>query len=141
MSDSAITNGQQSPKTSILTVSMARYLVGHDIADVITHDWDARATVAQKERFFNQGFNLDPTDAEGTLKKLEATLKEKEWDGVILGWCIRGHKDFTPLFERVASKVVDEIVRRRAEGGEMKLMFCEGPEDLVKASIRNFPDA
>lgn len=36
----------------------------------------------------------------------------------------------------------DEVIVRRNElvgGNEIRIMFCEGPEGLVKAVVRNFP--
>ena len=130
------------PKT-ILAVSLARYLVGEDITDVIEKDWSLKATPQQQRAFDNQGFNLDPTNVEGTLEALKARLEMKPLDGVIVGWCTRGHKEFTVLFERVVNLVTKEIVRREQqalpEGGNgLELMFCEGPDDLVNTTLRTF---
>lgn len=132
-------NGDNLTPTSVLTVSLARYLVGHDIADVIEQDWRSKATPQQQLAFDNQGFNLDPSDEEGTLQALKEKLRAKRWDGVIVGWCTRGNKKFTVLFEKVVSLVVNEVVRREKSGdGSLRLMFCDGPDDLVNATLRTF---
>ncbi|KAJ9610696.1 hypothetical protein H2200_005473 [Cladophialophora chaetospira] len=136
-------NGTKSnaPK-SVLTISLARYLHGHDVADFIAKDWDAKATPEQQSRFDNQGFNLDPDDVDGTLAALKDRLQEKKWDGVLVGWCSRGNTKFTVLFEKVVNEVVREVVRREQDGSDgdqhLKLMFSDGPDDLVNTTFRAF---
>jgi hypothetical protein len=132
------------PPRKILTISLARHLHGTDASQVVEKDWSINATAEQRSRFDNVGFNLDPTNEEDTLAELKTTLQGDKWDGVIVGWCSRGNKTFTVLFEQVVSEVVREIVRRangRAgeEDDELKLLFCSGPDDLVGASLRAFP--
>jgi len=141
-------NGHDENVKSILTVSMAKYLMGHDITEVIEQDWSDgnKATPQQRRAFDNQGFNLDPTDVEVTLAGLKERLQDKKWDGVIVGWCTRGNKKYTPLFESVVNMIVDEVVRRattpkmeqQEEDKGLKLMFCDGPDDLVNATLRSF---
>lgn len=128
---------------SILTISLAKHLHGVDIAVGIAKDWNSKATPEQQSRFDNQGFNLDPTDEEGTLADLRSRLQEKNWAGVIVGWCTRGNKQFTVLFEKVVNELARELVRREKNGlaegdAGLKLMFCDGPDDLVKTTLRTF---
>lgn len=54
----------------------------------------------------------------------------KKWDGVIVGWCIRGNVEHTELFEKVVQMCYG------ADG--RKLMFSKGPDDLVNTVRRNF---
>ena len=126
----------------VLSISLAKYLHGHDVADVIAEDWNAKATSEQQARFDNQGFNLDPIDVDGTLASLKDRLQERKWDGVIVGWCTRGNRQFTPLFERVVREVVGEVVRREEHGSVgdqgLKLMFSDGADDLFKTTMRTF---
>lgn len=68
---------------------------------MIAKDWaKPKADDGVRERFENVGFAVDPLDGEGTLKALEKVLGEREWDGVLVGWCTRGHVEFvSSLFE------------------------------------------
>ena len=128
-----------SPRKAVLTISLSRHLTGHPIAAVIDKDWTAKATPEQRDVFDSQGFDLDPGDGEvgGGLVALQETLRGRDWDGVIVGWCTRGNKEFTVLFERVVGACVAEVVRRAKLGGEgPKMMFCDGPEDLVRTTLR-----
>ncbi len=139
-----MTNGHSNiaaPKT-VLSISLAKYLHGHDVADVIAEDWNAKATSDEQARFDNHGFNLDPIDVGGTLASLKHRLQEREWDGVIVGWCTRGNIKFTPLFEKVVREVVGEVVRREEHGtpGDkgLKMMFSDGADDLFRTTMRTF---
>ncbi|KXJ85629.1 hypothetical protein Micbo1qcDRAFT_186512 [Microdochium bolleyi] len=135
----------------ILTVSLARHLAGHDIQHVLDIAWSSSAVASStKSRFDNHGFNLNVTNTEQNLADLRQTLAEREWAGVILGWCVRGHAEFTEFFESVASVCVDHIVQTsthhaagRGQGDRMgartRLIFCSGPDDLVNATLRTFP--
>ncbi|KAK9242319.1 hypothetical protein V1506DRAFT_547943 [Lipomyces tetrasporus] len=83
----------------------------------------------------NVGFTVDPTDVSGTLKTLQQTLQTRSWDGVIVGWRMRGHVEFTVLFEKMVAMIVKLAILQP----ELKIMFCAGPDDLVETTIRNFP--
>ena len=141
----ATTNGTTltSPPKAVLVISLAKHLHGTDISIGIAKDWALKATPAQQHRFDNQGFNLDPTDEERTLSDLRATLQGRKWDGVLVGWCTRGNKEFTVLFEKVVGECVREVVRREKGGlGErdegLKLIFNNGADDLVMPTFRAF---
>lgn len=125
---------------SVLIISLSKHLTGHPIATVIDKDWSSKATPAQRAAFDNHGFDLDPTAPwETGLAAIKKNLADTEWDGVLVGWCLRGSsKEWTVLFERVVECVVGDVVRRVKEGkGEgPKLMFCEGPEDLWRTTMR-----
>ncbi|KAH7024747.1 uncharacterized protein B0I36DRAFT_295415 [Microdochium trichocladiopsis] len=126
----------------ILTVSLARHLAGHDIQHVLDKAWlDPAVPATTRDRFENQGFNLDIVDPEKNLASLRQTLKDREWAGIILGWCVRGHAEFTEFFESVTAVCVDHITETSAPAAanRTKLIFCSGPDDLVNASLRNFP--
>lgn len=44
--------------------------------------------------------------------------------------------DRTEIFEQVVGAIVE---KGRVQEGELRAMFCRGPEDLVEATLRNFP--
>lgn len=127
-------------QTSILTISAARYLIGHDVNDVLTHAWSAPGVPADTaSRFHRAGFNLDVKNQPATLKQVQNTLEGSEWDGILIGWCVRGHAELTELFEAIMAVCVDHISERRPLGRAPKLYFCTGPDDVVNATLRNFP--
>lgn len=131
-----------SKQHSVLTVSLARHLVGHDITHVLNQAWSPdKVDFSVRSKFNNTGFNLDPKNVSSTLQELENVLSKNDWDGVLIGWCLRGHAEFTDLFESVVTVCTQNIVKRAKDGEkEPKLLFCTGPEDLVNASLRSFPE-
>ena len=121
--------------TNILSISASQHLTGHPIDDVIRKDWQ-KADEASKARFHNSGFDIDPTDVSNTLRALRKTIKSDRWDGLLVGWCLRGHVEFTELFEEVVSACVDEV----KSSPDTKIMFCSGPDNLFETTVRNFPE-
>lgn len=117
-----------------LTVSMSRHLTGHPINDVIAKDW-SKAVADQVSRFDNVGFDFDGEDVPGALALLKEALAGHPWDGVLVGWCIRGKPEHTVIFEDVMA-LCTEVTRVRPE---TKIFFCTGPDNLVEATLRNFP--
>lgn len=133
-------NGSQ---RAILTISLSKFLGGHDIAEVLRQDWSTKATLEQQQAFHNEGFNLDPTNSENTLKELEEKLGEKRWDAVIVGWCSRGNTKFTPLFEKIVAACLQAAILRETEDKDkgydrLKILFSDGPQDLVNTTLRGF---
>jgi hypothetical protein len=131
-----------SRKTKILVISAARHLAGHDVEEVLDHQWSpSNVPNDVSARFDNVGFNLKVNDHETTLKELRRTLSDTEWDGILVGWCIRGHAELTELFEPIINTCVDHVVEKRAGPGGPRLYFCSGPDDIVNATLRNFPSS
>lgn len=126
---------------SILTISLARHLVGHDISVVLDRQWsDPKVSLSISSQFDNVGFNLDPKSPEDNIAQLKKVLQERHWDGLLLGWCVRGHAEFTEFFEAVVAACVEECIRRdRIDSTKPRLVFCTGPDDVVNATLRNFP--
>lgn len=71
-----------------------------------------------------------------TVKGLQKILRQKEWDGIVFGWCVRGGVEFTDLFEKVVQLTIEETRGRKG----VKLIFNDGPDGLVAAVVRNFPE-
>lgn len=130
-----------SPPIPVLTISLARHLVGRSISQGLKEQWSATdVAVANESRFSNVGFDLDANGA--NLEELKTLLSKQQWSGIIVGWCVRGHVEFTELFESVVAICVDYILERKQgniSSERPKLIFCRGPDDLVNATIRNFP--
>lgn len=74
---------------------------------------------------------INPHDPEEGLRDLEKRLTEgTKWDGVVVGWGIRGEKEFTEVFERVV-----EMCRV----GGVRMGFSTGVEGLGGALGRLVP--
>lgn len=119
---------------SILTISLAKYLTGEPIAEVITTDWKKVSNTASSN-FDNVGFDVDAEHFDQSMEKLRASLHERKWDGVLIGWCLRGKPAHTEMFERIIGVCFDEL-----SSDSTKVMFCTGPDDLVNAVRTNFPE-
>ncbi|CAF3486021.1 hypothetical protein SNK03_012918 [Fusarium graminearum] len=129
------------PTIPILTISLSRHLHGRDINEELKEQWSkAKVSSTTASRFTNVGFDLN---ADGSnLGVLKTKLEEREWSGVIIGWCTRGNIEFTELFESVVAVCVDYALLRKQGNTslkEPKLIFCRGPQDLINATLRNFP--
>ena len=126
----------------ILTLSLARHLAGHDISEVIDKAWqNPEVSEATRSHFENVGFNLDVNNPESNLRELDGVLQQKKWAGILVGWCTRGHVEFTEFFELVIAHCVEYIGEEGLQGPipKTKLMFSRGPDDLVNTTLRNFP--
>jgi hypothetical protein len=98
-----------------------------------------KAIVASIHRAKEAGFDvsniaLNPTDIEDSRKRLEEKLKSQDWDGLLIGFGIRGNKDYTELFEEAVNLAKDVTPRTR-------LLFGKSPDDLYATLQRNFPAA
>lgn len=81
-----------------------------------------------------ESFDIDPSDAVGSVDRLKERLNGQKWTGVSIGYGIRGPTQFTKLFEEAVNAVVE-----LAPGA--KLMFSVGPDRIPDAIRRTFPDA
>jgi hypothetical protein len=131
---SIVRNSGNTARKAILVLSASKYLGGRPISEVVKADWENEKARDIAHKFENVGFAVDPTNIPETLRCLEQTVQGSSWDGVILGWCTRGRVEFTVLFEQM----VAVLVRQAQVQPELKIMFCEGPQDLVQTTRRNF---
>lgn len=129
-------NNSSAPK-SILVLSISQYLAGNPIAKSIEADWAKEKAHKVKHLFNNVGFDVDPIDVEGTLEAVRHQLEGRTWDGICIGWCIRGHVEFTVLFEKLVA-LCFEVVK---SAPQTRIMFSTGPDNLVETALRNFPEA
>ena len=129
-----VSNHSPAPK-SILVIGLTQHLTGSPIEKAIKEDWAKEEAHGIANSFDNAGFNLDPKDVPGSLKALQQELQGRSWDGILLGWCIRGHVEFTLLFEEVHSVCCGAV----KAAPQTKIMFSTGPDNLVETVVRNFP--
>lgn len=121
---------------NILTVSAAKSIHGTSIAGNLANEWSAKTSPEVQARFSNVGFDFSLDHPDESLLTLRQTLNGQHWDGVLVGWCIRGMSvDRTEIFEGVMGEILDASKGQ----SDLKAMFCRGPTDLVGATLRNFP--
>lgn len=121
---------------NILTISAAYSLHGTPIIGTIEREWNSKTTPEVQSHFNNTGFDFILEDPDKSLFTLRQTLQDGHWDGVIVGWCIRGMSvDRTEIFEGVMKEVIDAAREQK----DLRAIFCRGPTDLVEATLRNFP--
>ncbi|KAH8591132.1 hypothetical protein B0O99DRAFT_690956 [Bisporella sp. PMI_857] len=126
------------PPKAILILSIRKHLTGKPISEAIAADWAKPKASGLTNSFTNAGFDLDPDDAPNTMRALRSELEGRPWDAVIIGWCVRGHVEFTEFFEEVVSLCV--LAREKQEpAGKMKLLFSTGQGNLVETTLRGFP--
>ncbi|EED23510.1 conserved hypothetical protein [Talaromyces stipitatus ATCC 10500] len=118
----------------ILVISLSRYLRGQPLREILDKNWEAYPN--ELPRFKNVPFDFDGNDIPTALQDLKSTIKACTWDGILIGWCIRGYPERTNLLEEVIS-VYTKAIRKNDAG--TKLMFCTGPDNLADATLRNFP--
>ncbi|GAB1734207.1 hypothetical protein NU195Hw_g9552t1 [Hortaea werneckii] len=83
--------------------------------------------------------DINPQDPEESFQRFAAELHRspeegRQWVGVNFGFGVRGHKENTEVFERM----VNEVLKL---GGGVRVMFSNGPDDLIRTVRRNFPEA
>lgn len=123
-------------KRNILTISAAYALHGTRIKQILENEWSAMASPTVRSHFATTGFDFLLASPEQSLLDLRRTLNESRWDGVIVGWCMRGMSvERTEVFEAVMREVMEAGRKQR----DLKAIFCRGPIDLVEATLRNFP--
>ena len=119
---------------SVLTIAATKYLTGTTVEQLLEEKW-SKAPSEESHRFNNVGFDVDPDHVTDTVNELREELKDNDWDGIILGWCIRGHVEFTILFEKLMNLLAEEVRSKQ----DTKFIFVTGPDDLVEATQRTFP--
>ncbi|KAK4890289.1 hypothetical protein LTR27_011050 [Elasticomyces elasticus] len=82
------------------------------------------------------GFDVDniafnPKEPKDSIRRLEDKLRSQHWAGFLIGWGVRGNKEYTPLFETAVNTA------RRMDPQTM-LLFGNAPDDLFNTLQRNF---
>lgn len=73
----------------------------------------------------------DSKDTGAALPAITELLRGSTWDGVSIGFGIRGAVEYTALFEDIVNVVVAE-----AQGSVPKFMFTSSTTDIYDAAIR-----
>ncbi|KAK4496725.1 hypothetical protein PRZ48_012708 [Zasmidium cellare] len=86
----------------------------------------------EKARAFGydtSALDLDPDDIEGSMKRLQAELKRQKCDVLLIGFGLRGNKDFTELFERAVNAGFEA-------DPTIKFGFTRSPDDVLNTARR-----
>lgn len=126
---------------TILTCGLGRFVgkhpgaagAGNLTADEIHKAVEASHSEAASLGFDCESFDVDPENPADTVRELKERLATKKWDGVSIGFGIRGKAEYTKLFEDAVN-----AVRETAPGA--KMMFSVGPMRIVEAIKRTFPE-
>lgn len=73
----------------------------------------------------------DGKDTGAALPAVRELLRGSAWDGVSIGFGLRGAVEYTALFEDIVNAVVAE-----AQGPVPKLMFTSSTTDIYDAAVR-----
>lgn len=73
----------------------------------------------------------DSKDIEATMPAVKSLLRDSTWDGVSVGFGLRGAREYTALFEDIVNSVITET-----RGHVPKLMFTSSTTDIYDAAIR-----
>ncbi|KAG8157741.1 hypothetical protein KVR01_012403 [Diaporthe batatas] len=88
------------------------------------------------ERLRAAGFDFtlyfaDSKDTGAALPAIRELLRGSTWDGVSIGFGIRGAVEYTALFEDIVNTIVAEV-----QGPVPKFMFTSSTTDIYDAAIR-----
>ncbi|EMC97182.1 hypothetical protein BAUCODRAFT_32921 [Baudoinia panamericana UAMH 10762] len=129
-----------STRKAILTATFGQYVKDDPAAlarfggeDKIKQMVAASVKQANDAGFDISNIALNPKDLQDSIERLAATLKDKQWDGFLIGFGIRGGKEHTPLFEAAVNTAQEVAPRTR-------MLFGNAPDDLYNTLQRNFPD-
>ncbi|KAF2485627.1 hypothetical protein BDY17DRAFT_293984 [Neohortaea acidophila] len=95
------------------------------------------ATSVEKAK--NAGFDvvtidINPNEPGESLDRFLSTLRSGDFVGVNIGYGVRGHKEHTELFEKLLNHAW-------ACKPGIKIMFSNGPDEVITAIKRSFPEA
>lgn len=79
------------------------------------------------------GEDVNPQDPEDTIKRFVDQLQSRKWVGLNVGYGVRGHKEHTALFEKLLNTAWE------VQPG-IKIMFSNGPDEVITAIQRSFPE-
>ncbi|KAK3074634.1 hypothetical protein LTR53_002779 [Teratosphaeriaceae sp. CCFEE 6253] len=126
------------PRRQILTATFGPYVKLYPavIASYGGEEKIAAMIQASIQQANDAGFDVDnfavnPADPGDSIQRLEDKLRSRHFDGLLIGWGIRGNQEYTPLFEAVVH-AAKEVTPRT------KMLFGNAPDDLYNTLQRNF---
>lgn len=123
-----------SPTRKILGIGILKETSSQDPAyspERVKHEVDQELARLRDAGFDFTLYFADSKDTGAALPAVRALLRGSTWDGVSIGFGLRGAIEYTALFEDIVNAVVAE-----AQGPVPKLMFTSSTADIYDAAIR-----
>lgn len=108
--------------------------VGAHLDPVLVADAIARMEAAMKDAGYDYTQYL--RTPEDDMSTLSAELRRRHYDGVVIGWGVRGSPELTPWFEQLLNAIVEH-----SPGTKLMFNKPETPLTAVEAVKRWFPAA
>lgn len=100
----------------------------------VVSDGIARMEAAMKDAGYE--YTQYVSTPEDDISTLIALLKRKKYDGVLIGFGVRGSAELTPWFEQLVNLIIEH-----SPGTKLMFNTPELPLSLVEAVQRSFPAA
>jgi hypothetical protein len=123
---------------SILSFGFMQFVDSRPVLGISSHELLA-VVEAEQEKASKAGYNIEtfgvnPNDV-SSLEAARKVLKSKYWDGISIGFGVRGQKEYSEVFEKLVNICLEEVKPAP------KMLFPVGPNQLFLAVQRVFPDS
>lgn len=122
------------PRRKILGIGILKESSSQDPSyspERVKHEVDQELTRLRQAGFEFTLYFADSKNTSAALAAVRELLRGSKWDGVSIGFGLRGAIEYTALFEDIVNAVVAE-----AQGPVPKLMFTSSTADIYDAAIR-----
>lgn len=97
-----------------------------------------QASQAMMKAAAEKGYDLKPVlispdNVQKGIEEFEEKLQSQKWDGVMVGFGIRGDPQFTEVFEQLMNLC-------RVKSPESQLVFNTEPKDVLPSILRTFKE-
>ena len=113
---------------TVLIAGLGRFTAA-PVVNTIIEKIQAGLKQAQEAGYDTTMLELNPGDPKGSLESVRQTLKSKNFDGLLIGYGLRGMKENTLLFEDVVN-----CARELRPG--TKLLFATSPDGILETLER-----
>lgn len=123
-----------SPTRKILGIGILKETSSQDPAyspERVKQEVDQELARLREAGFDFTLYFADSKDTGAALPAVRELLRGSKWDGVSIGFGLRGAIEYTALFEDIVNAVVAE-----AQGPVPKFMFTSSTTDIYDAAIR-----
>lgn len=109
----------------ILIIGLGHFAPHHPLVpDDLKQKFATEMARVQAAGYEATTLQLNPDDITSSLAEVKEILVEKEFKAVVIGYGLRGLKEYTVLFEGVVGCVMEKGVR---------LLFTEAPDGVMEA--------
>lgn len=109
----------------ILIIGLGRFAPHHpQVPNDLKQKFATEMARVQAAGYETTALQLNPDDIPKSLREVKESLEGKEFKAVVIGYGLRGLKEYTVLFEGVMGCVMERGV---------KLLFTEAPDGIMEA--------